>query len=61
MVRELIREHACRGGPQAGQTMAEYAIVLAVIVVGVLAAITGLSTAIGSGIETVSSLIDGLV
>jgi Flp pilus assembly pilin Flp len=59
-VRALIHKLACRDGPQSGQTMAEYAIVLAVIVVGVLAAFTGLSTAIQGGIDTVSTLIDGI-
>jgi Flp pilus assembly pilin Flp len=41
--------------------MAEYALVLAVITVGVLASVSALSGGIMSGIDTVSGLIDGIV
>lgn len=50
-----------RHGPQSGQTMAEYAIVLAVICVGVLASVTALSGAIMGGINAVSDLVNGVV
>jgi Flp pilus assembly pilin Flp len=41
--------------------MAEYALVLAVITVGVLASVSALSGGIMSGIDTVSGLVDGIV
>ena len=59
-VRAIIRR-ARRNGPQRGQTMAEYALVLAVITVGVLASVSALSGGIMSGIDTVSGLVDGIV
>ena len=59
-VRDLILR-AVRNGPQRGQTMAEYALVLAVITVGVLASVSALSGGIMSGIDTVSGLVDGIV
>jgi Flp pilus assembly pilin Flp len=44
-----------------GQTFVEYALVLAVVVVGVLLAVTwgGLGTAIGTAITTVQNAITG--
>jgi Flp pilus assembly pilin Flp len=59
-VRDLLRR-ACRTGPQSGQTMAEYALVLAVITIGVLASVSALSGGIMSGIDTVSGLVGGIV
>ena len=59
-MRDLLRR-ACRTGPQCGQTMAEYALVLAVITVGVLASVSALSGGIMSGIDTVSGLVAGIV
>lgn len=59
-VRDLLRR-ASRNGPQCGQTMAEYALVLAVITVGVLASVSALSGGIMSGIDTVSGLVAGIV
>ena len=59
-MRDLLRR-ACRNGPQCGQTMAEYAIVLAVICVGVLASVTALSGAIMSGIDRSPGLWLGIV
>jgi Flp pilus assembly pilin Flp len=41
--------------------MAEYALVLAVITVGVLASVSALSGGIMSGIDTVSGLVAGIV
>jgi Flp pilus assembly pilin Flp len=41
--------------------MAEYALVLAVITVGVLASVSALSGGIMSGIDTVSGIVDGIV
>jgi Flp pilus assembly pilin Flp len=41
--------------------MAEYALVLAVITIGVLASVSALSGGIMSGIDTVSGLVDGIV
>jgi Flp pilus assembly pilin Flp len=40
--------------------MAEYALVLAVITIGVLASVTALSSGIMSGIDTVAGIIDGI-
>ena len=55
-MRDLLRR-TCREGPHRGQTMAEYAIVLAVICVGVLASATLLSGAISGGIDRVAGLV----
>jgi Flp pilus assembly pilin Flp len=52
-----LRRRTSREGPQSGQTMAEYAIVLAVICVGVLASATLLSGAISGGIDRVAGLV----
>jgi Flp pilus assembly pilin Flp len=41
--------------------MAEYALVLAVITIGVLASVSALSGGIMSGIDTVSGIVDGIV
>jgi hypothetical protein len=41
--------------------MAEYALVLAVITIGVLASVSALSGGIMSGIDTVSGLVGGIV
>ena len=41
--------------------MAEYALVLAVITIGVMASVSALSGGIMSGIDTVSGLVAGLV
>jgi Flp pilus assembly pilin Flp len=49
-----------RDGPQRGQTMAEYAIVLAVICIGVIASATALSGAVMSGIDRVAGLVAGV-
>ena len=59
-MRDLHRR-AVRSRPQGGQTMAEYALVLAVITVGVLASVSALSGGIMSGIDTVSGLVGGIV
>jgi Flp pilus assembly pilin Flp len=59
-VRDLPRR-AVRSRPQSGQTMAEYALVLAVITIGVMASVSALSGGIMSGIDTVSGLVAGLV
>ncbi len=56
-----LRNRTSRAGPESGQTMAEYALVLAVICVGVLAAVTTLSGGILSGINNAAGLIAGLV
>jgi Flp pilus assembly pilin Flp len=40
---------------QDGQTMAEYAVVLAVIAIGIMLALTALSGAIGSALGTVTA------
>ena len=55
-MREL-RSRTSRDGPQSGQTMAEYALVLAVITAGVIASATALSGGIMSGIDNVTGLI----
>jgi Flp pilus assembly pilin Flp len=59
-VRDLPRR-AVGKRPQSGQTMAEYALVLAVITIGVLASVSALSGGIMSGIDTVSGLVGGIV
>jgi Flp pilus assembly pilin Flp len=41
----------------SGQTMAEYAVVLAVIAIGVFVALGALSGAISGGLDTVSAAI----
>jgi Flp pilus assembly pilin Flp len=58
-VRDL-RSRTSREGPQSGQTMAEYAIVLAVICVGVLASVSALSGGIMGGIDRVAGLVAGV-
>jgi Flp pilus assembly pilin Flp len=55
-VRELLRRTR-REGPHRGQTMAEYALVLCVICIGVLASATALSGAIMGGIDQVAGLV----
>ena len=55
-MRDLL-SRTSREGSQSGQTMAEYAIVLAVICVGVLASATLLSGAISGGIDRVAGLV----
>jgi Flp pilus assembly pilin Flp len=40
---------------EEGQTMAEYAVVLAVITVGIVAALGALSTSIGDALDSVGS------
>ena len=52
-----LRSRTSRAGPQTGQTMAEYAIVLAVICIGVLTSATLLSGAISGGIDRVAGLV----
>ena len=59
-MRDLPRR-AVGNRPQSGQTMAEYALVLAVITIGVMASISALSGGVMSGIDTVSGLIGGIV
>lgn len=44
---------------QSGQTMAEYAVILAVIAVGVIIAITALSGGIGDAIDKVTGALGG--
>lgn len=58
-MRDLLRR-TCREDPQRGQTMAEYAVVLAVICIGVLASATALSGAIMGGIDRVAGLVDAV-
>jgi len=41
---------------QTGQTMAEYAVILAVITIGIIAAVTALSGGIGGAIDKVVDL-----
>ncbi|MFL5969353.1 MAG: hypothetical protein ACJ74L_07145 [Gaiellaceae bacterium] len=55
----LLREMLARLRSEHGQTFVEYALVLAVIVVGVLLLVswTSLGTAIGTAIGTVTSAI----
>ena len=59
-MRDLHRR-AVRSRPQGGQTMAEYALVLAVITVGVLASVSALSGGIMSGIDEISGIVAGLI
>ncbi|MDX6377429.1 MAG: Flp/Fap pilin component, partial [Gaiellaceae bacterium] len=40
----------CREGPESGQTMAEYAVVLAVIIIAVIGSITALGTTVSGAI-----------
>ena len=42
---------------EAGQTMAEYAIVLAVIAIGILIALTALSGGIGDALNQVTNVL----
>ena len=42
---------------EEGQTMAEYAVILAVIAIGVILAITALSTGIGNAIDKVTEIL----
>lgn len=44
---------------ESGQTMAEYAVILGVIAVGVIAAIVVLSGGIGNALDSVSNLLPG--
>lgn len=46
------------GENEEGQTMAEYAVVLAVITVVVIAALTALSGGIGSALSRVTAVLD---
>ena len=56
-----LRRRTCREGPHRGQTMAEYAMVLCVICIGVLVSATALSGAIMGGIDRVAGLVDAVV
>jgi Flp pilus assembly pilin Flp len=47
------------GHEEAGQTMAEYAVVLAVITLVVIAALTALSGGIGGALDNVTDIIGG--
>jgi Flp pilus assembly pilin Flp len=55
--------HLLHEGPRAavrtedGQTMAEYAVILAVIAIGVIVAITALSGGIGSALDKVTEIL----
>ena len=55
LVRQLVAEVLQRG--ECGQTMAEYAVVLAVITVSIIASLTLLSTTASGIIQTVAGLI----
>jgi Flp pilus assembly pilin Flp len=52
---ELYTKLQARLAQEKGQTMAEYAIVLAVIAIGIVAALTFLSGAIGSALSKVTA------
>jgi len=56
-VRDAIQLFNALRKRQEGQTMAEYGIVLAVITIGVVVAITALSTKISGAIGHVTSLL----
>ena len=59
MIQLLMRAFALLGSDEEGQTLVEYALILAVVVVGVLLAVTwsGLGDAIQAAIDTVSGAI----
>ena len=52
---DLVVYLRARFGPEQGQTMAEYGVILAVITVAVVVALGLLSGAIGSALDTVRS------
>jgi Flp pilus assembly pilin Flp len=52
---ELYTKLQARLNEDKGQTMAEYAIVLAVIAIGIVVALTALSGSIGSALSKVTS------
>jgi Flp pilus assembly pilin Flp len=52
---ELYTKAQARLAREEGQTMAEYAVVLAVIAIGILVALTALSTGISGALNTVTS------
>jgi Flp pilus assembly pilin Flp len=52
---ELYTKLQARLAREDGQTMAEYAIVLAVIAIGIILALTALSGAIGGVLGTVTA------
>jgi Flp pilus assembly pilin Flp len=56
---EYILAHLHYGEQEEGQTMAEYAVVLAVITLVVLAALTALSGGIGGALSRVTGVIGG--
>lgn len=47
------------GKDEEGQTMAEYAVVLAVITVVVIIALGALSTGIGGALDTITDVVTG--
>ncbi len=55
---DYILAHLHYGESEEGQTMAEYAVVLAVITVIVIAALTALSGGIGSALDKVTSTLN---
>jgi Flp pilus assembly pilin Flp len=56
-MRSTIARILARIEDENGQTMAEYAVVLAVIAVGVVLALTALSGSISGALDTVTVLI----
>ncbi len=50
-----------RRDDQRGQTMAEYALVLSVITIGVVGALTAFEGPVAGGIQRVADIINGLV
>jgi Flp pilus assembly pilin Flp len=58
-VRDLLRRTS-REGPQRGQTMAEYAVVLAVVMIGIVVSITALGTTVSGAIGGIAALVDGV-
>ena len=56
----VLKHRACRDGPERGQTMAEYAVVLSIIIVGCIATLTAFQSQVQTGIDRVASLIGSL-
>ncbi len=52
-----IKNLIARLSEQRGQTMAEYAVVLAVITVVIIASLTALSTGIGGALDAVTGIL----
>jgi Flp pilus assembly pilin Flp len=56
-MNEIIKNLLARLSAQRGQTMAEYAVVLAVITVVIIGSLTALSTGIGGALDAVTGIL----